>query len=129
MTKTSLLLSHHPASSGPRSTAQKLSSHLALLVLAVGTHSWRPWTEWAQGMNPPLKACRSGLRCVGRVMSCSFTPPFKWTCSLDKGRNYDRRGVKSPLPVLILLVTVCECVHLKAIFQEGALLEQTGLSD
>lgn len=35
--------------------------------------------------------------------------------------------MKSPLPVLIFLVMVCERACLKAIFQEGALLEQTGL--
>lgn len=68
LSKASLLLSHCPVSSGPKSTVQKLSSHLALIALIFGTSSWGQGLNEHRGwMNPALKACKSELSHVGRA--------------------------------------------------------------
>lgn len=120
--KASLLLSHCPASSGPRSTAQKLSSCLALIALIFGTNSW------GQGLNEHREWILlwelADQDCGMLEVQCKMPAQLllAWFCS--KEGNYNPMVLRSLPKNLSLSLSVWEFV-----LQEGALLEHTGLWD
>lgn len=97
LSKASLLLSHCPVSSGPKSTVQKLSSHLALIALIFGTSSWgqglnehRGWILLWKLADPNWAMLEEQHEMLAHFfLACSY--------SLARKENYDPIGLRGVL--------------------------------
>lgn len=87
LSKASLLLSHCPVSSGPKSTVQKLSSHLALIAFIFGTSSWgqglnehRGWILLWKLADQNWAMLEEQCEMPAHILACSYSLANKGNC-------------------------------------------------
>lgn len=108
LSNASLLLSHCPVSSGPKSTVQKLSSHLALFALSFGTNSWGQGLNENKGWILLWKLADQNWAMLEgqREMPAHFFLACAYSLAIEG--NYDPVGLRTLLTILTFLLMVWE---------------------